>query len=219
MEIVPGNKPARFRVKGYLTAQPTEDGQTALAFVWDVYDSTKQRAQRVQGESIGKRSGGSDPWAGIDQTIVAKAASDSMDAIERIRGWRDALGEHGLVAHELLPGDWSPDSAYAAGRHLLTETLTAVFCANDQMALGLMHALTEAGRSLPGQVSVVGFDVIPEAAHFSPPADHHAPGLCASGQGRDGADARCAQRLRHPNPLLRLPQLIERGSAAPPQRR
>jgi hypothetical protein len=35
----------------------------------------------VQGESIGKRSGGSDPWAGIDQTIVAKAASDSMDAI------------------------------------------------------------------------------------------------------------------------------------------
>ncbi|CAM5764987.1 hypothetical protein [Bosea minatitlanensis] len=81
MEIVPGNKPARFRVKGYLTAQPTEDGQTALAFVWDVYDSTKQRAQRVQGESIGKRSDGSDPWAGIDRTVVAKAASDSMDAI------------------------------------------------------------------------------------------------------------------------------------------
>lgn len=81
MEIVPGDKPARFRVKGYLTAQPTEDGQTALAFVWDVYDSTKQRAQRVQGESIGKRSGGSDPWAGIDSTVVAKAASDSMDAI------------------------------------------------------------------------------------------------------------------------------------------
>ena len=81
MEIVPGDKPARFRVRGYLTAQPTADGQTALAFVWDVYDSTKQRAQRVQGESIGKRSGGSDPWAGIDQTIVAKAASDSMDAI------------------------------------------------------------------------------------------------------------------------------------------
>ena len=81
MEIVPGDKPARFRVKGYLTAQPTEDGQTALAFVWDVYDSTKQRAQRVQGESIGKRSSGSDPWAGIDRTVVAKAASDSMDAI------------------------------------------------------------------------------------------------------------------------------------------
>lgn len=81
MEIVPGDKPARFRVRGYLTAQPTEDGQTALAFVWDVYDSSKNRAQRVQGESLGRRGGGSDPWAGLDQTVVAKAASESMDAI------------------------------------------------------------------------------------------------------------------------------------------
>ncbi|KRE02204.1 hypothetical protein ASE63_07495 [Bosea sp. Root381] len=81
MEIVPGDKPARFRVRGYLTAQPTEDGQTSLAFVWDVYDETKKRAQRVQGESLGRRGGSSDPWSGVDQTIVAKAASDSMDAI------------------------------------------------------------------------------------------------------------------------------------------
>lgn len=81
MEIVASNAPARFRVRGYLTAQPTEDGQTALAFVWDVYDEAKKRAQRVQGESLGKRSSGEDPWSGIDQTIVAKAASDSMDAI------------------------------------------------------------------------------------------------------------------------------------------
>lgn len=81
MEIVPGDKPARFRVRGYLTAQPTEDGQTALAFVWDVYDETKKRAQRVQGESLGRRGGGSDPWSAIDQTVVAKAAAESMDAI------------------------------------------------------------------------------------------------------------------------------------------
>ncbi|MDP3258234.1 hypothetical protein [Bosea sp. (in: a-proteobacteria)] len=81
MEIVPGDKPARFRVRGYLTAQPTEDGQTALTFVWDVYDESKKRAQRVQGESLGRRGGGSDPWSGIDQTVVAKAAAESMDAI------------------------------------------------------------------------------------------------------------------------------------------
>jgi hypothetical protein len=81
MEIVPGDKPARFRVRGYLTALPTADGQTALAFVWDVYDETKKRAQRVQGESLGKRGGGSDPWSGIDQSVVARAAAESMDAI------------------------------------------------------------------------------------------------------------------------------------------
>ena len=81
MEIVAGDKPARYRVRGYLTAEPTEDGQTALAFVWDVYDAKRQRAQRVTGASLGSRSGGGDPWASIDRTVVAKAASDSMDAI------------------------------------------------------------------------------------------------------------------------------------------
>ena len=81
MEIVPGDKPARFRVRGYLTAQPTADGQTALAFVWDVYDAKRQLAQRVQGESVGRRSGSSDPWAGIDQSVVAAAASESMNQI------------------------------------------------------------------------------------------------------------------------------------------
>lgn len=81
MEIVPGDKPARFRVRGYLTAQPTADGQTALAFVWDVYDSKRQLARRVQGESLGKRTGGGDPWAGIDRSVVAAAASESMNQI------------------------------------------------------------------------------------------------------------------------------------------
>ncbi|OYW67450.1 MAG: hypothetical protein B7Z40_07060 [Bosea sp. 12-68-7] len=92
MEIVPGDKPARFRVRGYLTAQPTEDGQTALAFVWDVYDESKKRAQRVQGESLGRRGGGADPWSGIDQTVVAKAAAESMDAIASFLVTTPAVG-------------------------------------------------------------------------------------------------------------------------------
>ncbi len=92
MEIVPCDKPARFRVRGYLTAQPTEDGQTALAFVWDVYDESKKRAQRVQGESLGRRGGGSDPWSGIDQTVVAKAAAESMDAIASFLVTTPAVG-------------------------------------------------------------------------------------------------------------------------------
>lgn len=47
--------------------------------------------------------------------------------------------------------------------------VTAVFCANDGMALGLLRALRESGRSIPGDISVVGFGDIPEAAHFVPP--------------------------------------------------
>ena len=47
--------------------------------------------------------------------------------------------------------------------------VTAVFVSNDQMALGLLRALHEAGRRVPDDVSVVGYDDIPEAAHLLPP--------------------------------------------------
>lgn len=114
MEIVPGDKPARFRVRGYLTAQPTEDGQTALAFVWDVYDETKKRAQRVQGESLGRRGSGSDPWSSIDQTVVAKAAAESMDAIAGFLVTTPAV-ETVLPADKTKAGDSKNTAQSAAG--------------------------------------------------------------------------------------------------------
>ena len=96
---------------------------------------------------------------------------DSMDAAERVRGWRDVLAAHSLVAREPLVGDWSPASGYRLGRELAASDpdFTAVFVGNDQMALGLIHALTAEGRSVPGDVSIVGFDDIPEAEHIAPP--------------------------------------------------
>ena len=81
MQIVSGTTPARFRVRGYLAAEPTEDGKTALSFVWDVFDTGKNRAQRVQGATINTARAGADPWASIDSATVSRAASDSMDAI------------------------------------------------------------------------------------------------------------------------------------------
>jgi DNA-binding LacI/PurR family transcriptional regulator len=93
---------------------------------------------------------------------------DSMDATERVRGWQAALSEHGLVAHEPLQGDWSPASGFACGLAIAAE-YTAVFSANDQMALGVMHAFGTRGIRVPQDVSVIGFDDIPEAEHFTPP--------------------------------------------------
>jgi DNA-binding LacI/PurR family transcriptional regulator len=97
--------------------------------------------------------------------------ADAMDATERLRGWRDAMADHGLVAHRPLEGDWTPGSGYRIGTLLTRRTtpFTAVFVANDQMALGCIHALGEQGIRVPDDVSVVGFDDIPEAEHFAPP--------------------------------------------------
>ncbi|WP_291053356.1 LacI family DNA-binding transcriptional regulator [Herbiconiux sp.] len=94
---------------------------------------------------------------------------DAVDARERERGWRDELADNGLSARVIGTGDWTPAAGFAFGSAFPAHEVTAVFAANDQMALGLTHALTERGLRVPEDVSIVGFDDIPEAAHFSPP--------------------------------------------------
>ena len=92
------------------------------------------------------------------------------DARDRIDGWRHALRTAGAPVPEMLRGDWSARSGYEAGRQLAANPeVTAVFCANDSMALGFLRAAAEAGRRVPRDVSVAGFDDIPEAAFISPP--------------------------------------------------
>lgn len=96
--------------------------------------------------------------------------SDWYEAQERERGWRDMLVAESREVPEVVRGDWSPRSGYAAAKQLLSkQKVTALFVANDQMAIGALRALGEAGISVPRQMSLVGFDDIPEAEFFSPP--------------------------------------------------
>jgi DNA-binding LacI/PurR family transcriptional regulator len=96
--------------------------------------------------------------------------ADFLEARQRVEGWRHALREAGIEPPPTLTGDWSPRSGYELGRRLSADpTVTAVFVANDQMALGLLRAMSEAGRDVPGEVSVIGFDDVPEAPYFTPP--------------------------------------------------
>ena len=89
---------------------------------------------------------------------------------QRLEGWRQALEAAGAPVPAPLEGDWSPRAGYELGKKLSADpAVTAVFVANDQMALGMLRALHEAGRAVPGELSVVGFDDIPEAAYFLPP--------------------------------------------------
>ncbi|HEX5333448.1 MAG TPA: LacI family DNA-binding transcriptional regulator [Cellulomonas sp.] len=86
----------------------------------------------------------------------------------RLEGWRSSIRAAGVPEPAVVHGDWTARSGYELGTRLAVDPeVTAVFVANDQMAIGLMRAFAEAGRDVPGEVSVVGFDDVPEAAYLS----------------------------------------------------
>jgi DNA-binding LacI/PurR family transcriptional regulator len=93
-----------------------------------------------------------------------------IDADARAEGWRLELRSNGIRPERPFVGDWTSRSGYQIGQRLAARSdVTALFVANDQMAVGVLLAMAEAGSSVPGQVSVVGFDDIPEASYLQPP--------------------------------------------------
>jgi len=142
----------------------------------------------------------------------------SYAAEGRAVAWRSTLEERGLPVPPPLHGDWAAESGHRIGLRLADEPgCTAIFVANDQMALGVLLALHERGKSVPRDVSVVGFDDIPEAASFIPPLTTvrqdftEAGRLCVEGvlrqiRGDDGARGA----------TLVPTELVVRSSTAPP---
>jgi DNA-binding LacI/PurR family transcriptional regulator len=93
-----------------------------------------------------------------------------VDAECREASWREVLTSEGRPIPELIVGDWSARSGYEQGRLIARDRgITAVFAANDAMAIGVQRALWEAGRSVPDEVSVVGCDDVPESGYAVPP--------------------------------------------------
>ena len=96
--------------------------------------------------------------------------AESYSAERRREAWEATLREHGAEVPAALWGDWSTDSGYEAGLELARNpAVTAVFAANDQMALGVLRAMHELGRVVPDEVSIVGFDDMDESSSFWPP--------------------------------------------------
>ncbi len=103
-----------------------------------------------------------------------------FDSQGRIEGWRSALADAGADIPPHIAADWSPAAGYAAGGMLARMSgVTAVFAANDHLALGIMKALREQGRRVPEDISLIGFDDIPEAGYFVPPLTTVRPDFAA----------------------------------------
>ncbi|MCU1639442.1 MAG: LacI family DNA-binding transcriptional regulator [Microbacteriaceae bacterium] len=147
----------------------------------------------------------------------------SVDAAERERGWRDELELAKLPVQRPFVGTWFPESGYTIGTDLIrrralgASAATAIFSGNDQMALGVLHALTDAGLAAPDDVSIVGFDDIPEAAHFPPPLSTVRQDFTDLGARMmetllSVLDGRPAVAAEH-----KAPELVVRASTAPPR--
>ncbi|MBB2903403.1 DNA-binding LacI/PurR family transcriptional regulator [Kineococcus radiotolerans] len=144
---------------------------------------------------------------------------DWWSARDRAQGWRNALQRRKITVPDVIPGDWTAASGYAAGRTLLDrDDVTAVFCANDEMALGLIRSWVETGRSIPADLSVVGVDDIPVAAFTSPPLTTVRQNFELTATS---AVARLVARIEGGSPVApptpSVPQLIVRASTAPPR--
>lgn len=104
------------------------------------------------------------------RTVHYLAIPSSTHTSQRQAGWRQALEESGAPVPAPVPCGWTPRSGYQTGQRLAADpAVTAVLCGNDDIALGVMRAVHAAGLSIPGDVSVVGFDDTPVAEFLTPP--------------------------------------------------
>ncbi len=104
------------------------------------------------------------------RSIVHIAGPDhNVDARERREGFAEAIG-HEIPGAMLtvLPGDFTEESGEAAARHILTENVPvdAIFAANDMMAVGCLQTLRDAGRQVPSDIAIAGFDDVPIARYL-----------------------------------------------------
>ncbi len=156
---------------------------------------------------------------GHTEIVHLAGPGEWTEARARLLGWQNAMYAAGLRPGQHLTGDWSAASGYEAGREIAArDDVTAVFCANDQMALGLLRALSEAGRTVPDGprgVSVVGFDDIPEAAYLIPPLTTVRQDFQAVGQRAIEILRAALGHVPAPERLIGAELVVRASSAAP----
>ena len=171
----------------HLRAQAV-DGVVVIAPQQRVQDAMARVALTVPSVTLHGAGAAGDEGVFVDQLLGARLATrhlldaghrriahlagpgDWSEARARRDGFLAETGAAGADAVVSREGDWTAASGAAIGAGLVADaSITAVFASNDQMALGVLHAARLAGRAVPGDLAVVGFDDIPEAAFFAPP--------------------------------------------------
>lgn len=106
---------------------------------------------------------------GRRRIALVAGTQDNMDGRERLESFRTIMDEAGLPHDLVVNGDFQRLIAYEATKTLLDKDIDAIFACSDMMAQGVYMALNEAGRRIPDDIAVVGFDDLPTAVHLEPP--------------------------------------------------
>lgn len=109
---------------------------------------------------------------GHDRIGIINGRMTTTNAIERFQAFQENLAEHKLEFHQewVADGDYEEEGGYQAAMKILSAVRrpSAILCASDLMAMGAMRALKDKGVSVPGDISIVGFDNMEEAAYHEP---------------------------------------------------
>lgn len=194
--------------------------------------------------AIGEYTGKDEPWLiGLDDGQIAAEATRYLLGLghetvhhlaiptamgteadrksHRADGWAEALREAGRPLPEMIQSGWTIPEAFEAVRPLVEDrSVTAILCGNDDLALAALRAAHQAGREVPGGLSIVGFDNAPFSAYTT-------PALTTVNQDFENVGRGAFELLRHrldssvpkPEPAWRAPELIVRETSGPPSRR
>jgi DNA-binding LacI/PurR family transcriptional regulator len=214
------------RVAGLVVIAPVTSANAALDNVPDniplvTIDGDPQRTTELV--TVDQEAGGHAATrhlldAGHHTVWHVSGPEDWFDSRGRIAGWRRALAEAGVEAPPLMQADWSASSGHRVGQVLARmNDATAIFAANDHLALGIMLALHERGVRVPDDVSVVGFDDVPESAFYIPPLTTIRPDFDATAAAAlDLLLAQIESGRRHGERRIIPPRLVSRRSVGPP---
>ena len=120
---------------------------------------------------------------GHKKIIHVAGPSGWFDSAPRVSGYSDAM-KNAKLEPKVFAGDWSVPTGYEIGKNLELDQskVTAIFAANDHLALGLMRALRQRGYDIPQRISIIGFDDVPEAAFYEPPLTTMRPDFAELGR-------------------------------------
>jgi DNA-binding LacI/PurR family transcriptional regulator len=215
----------RLGIEGLVVITPQSDSVQAVerlvtdipvVFI-DSPNNSKELSAELDNFSGAKRATEHLISLGHESIVHVTGPSGWFDSAPRVAGYESAMHDAKLQP-KIVPGDWTVPTGYEIGRGLDMDTdkVTAIFAANDHLALGLMRALRQRGYAIPERVSIIGFDDVPEAAYYEPPLTTMRPDFAELGR------VAMEKMLGHINSeeMLRaetlVPELIVRESTARP---